>query len=337
MEILKNIKKNALIILIITIIVMYFVLAKDFSLIIDNLQNLDLKYIFIGFICFFIYIIIHSYVVYKTVNQKDKFTFKESIKHNIIVQFFNGITPFQTGGQPMEIYMLSKHNINLSKATNYILQNFIFYQIALVLFGFIAVIINYFLHLFPKAPVLKELVLIGFLVNTFVALFLILISISKKFTHNIIFNVIKLLHKMHLIKDLEKTLKKYEKILVEFHQCTEDLQKNKSLFILGVSLNFIGLIFLYIIPLFIVYSLNDFKSLNIVNTLTTSAYVMIMASFVPIPGASGGIEYSYTKFFGNFLSTSKTSTTLLLWRFITYYLGMFLGAIMFNLDKEKQI
>ena len=36
---------------------------------------------------------------------------KEAIKHNIIVQFFNGITPFSTGGQPMEVYMLKEHGI----------------------------------------------------------------------------------------------------------------------------------------------------------------------------------------------------------------------------------
>ena len=69
--------------------------------------------------------------------------------------------------------------------------------------------------------------------------------------------------------------------------------------------NLLSLGFLYIIPLFITYSMHDFTSLNVLDTLTSSAYVLLMGAFVPIPGASGGIEYGYMKFFGNFLSKTK--------------------------------
>ena len=83
------------------------------------------------------------------------------------------------------------------------------------------------------------------------------------------------------------------------------------------------------------YALHDFNSMNLVNTACSSAYVMVVGSFVPIPGASGGIEYSFTQFFGNFLPKTKVNTVLLVWRFITYYLGMIIGAVLFNLDKPK--
>ena len=113
------------------------------------------------------------------------------------------------------------------------------------------------------------------------------------------------------------------------------MKKKKSLFFLGIVLNFIGLIAWYSIPLFLAYSLGDFISLNLMKSLTASAYVMVAGSFIPIPGASGGIEYAFTKFFSNFLEKNKVATILILWRFITYYLGMILGAILFNFDKEK--
>ena len=114
------------------------------------------------------------------------------------------------------------------------------------------------------------------------------------------------------------------------------LLKRKKLFILGVIYNLLSLGFLYTIPLFITYSMHDFTSLNVLDTLTSSAYVLLMGAFVPIPGASGGIEYGYMKFFGNFLSKTKTSATLVIWRFITYYFGMILGMIVFNMDERKK-
>ncbi len=335
MEILNKIKKNTIIIIIMTIIVLFIVLKDDFKEIVNDLRNMDLKYIFIALVLYALYLILHSYVVYKTVNRKDKFTFKESIKHNIIVQFFNGITPFSTGGQPMEIYMLTKHDIKPAKATNYIIQNFIFYQIALVLFGMVAVIINYSLKLFPQVNIIRELVVLGFIINTLVAIILLIISFSKKLTVKMINITLKILHKLNIVKNIEKQKENWEKIVEEFNESANELKKRKLFFIIGVALNFIGLACFYAIPLFIIYALHDYTSMNLVSAITSSAYVMIIGAFVPIPGASGGIEYGFTQFFGNFLSISKTNTTLLIWRFITYYIGMILGAILFNIDKDE--
>ncbi len=335
MEIIKNIKKNTIIIVLITILVLYILLRKDFPKIIDSLEHLDVKYILIAIFFYIMYIILHSYVVYKTVNDKKKFTLRESIKHNVIAQFFNGITPFSTGGQPMEMYMLTEHDIPGSKATNYILQNFVFYQIALVIFGILAVICNTIFKLYPKVNAIRNLVGLGFFINTLVAVVILIISLSKTVTNKMIEWTINLLYKMNVVKHKEKQLKKWHKKCDEFNECTDELKKRKGLFVMGVILNFIGLVCLYITPLFIVYALGDFKSLNIISTLTSSAYVMVMSAFVPIPGASGGVEYGFTQFFGNFLGRTVTSTALLLWRFITYYLGLIVGAIVFNLDTKK--
>ena len=189
----KNMKRNAIIIFIITIIVMYFVLKDDFTSIVDIFLKLDLKYIFIAFFFYFLSIFFKAYVSYKSVAEKEKYSLLESIKHNVITQFFNGITPFSTGGQPMEIYMLTKHGINANRGTMIILQNFIFYQIALVLLGLLAVSYNYAFHIFPNNTVLKNLVLLGFSINTLVAVGIILISISHKFTRFLVHKLISVI------------------------------------------------------------------------------------------------------------------------------------------------
>ncbi len=335
MELIKSIKKNTIIIVFITILVLYILLRKDFPKVMESLKHLDVKYLLIAIFFYVMYLVLHSYVVYKTVNDKKKFTLKESIKHNVIAQFFNGITPFSTGGQPMEIYMLTEHDIKGSKATNYILQNFVFYQIALVIFGILAVIFNTVFKLFPKVNAIRELVGVGFFINTLVAVVILIISLSKTVTNKIIDWIINILYKIHIVKHKEKQLKAWHKKCDEFNECADELKKRKGLFVMGVILNFLGLVCLYITPLFIVYALGDFKSLNVISTLTSSAYVMVMSAFVPIPGASGGVEYGFTQFFGNFLGETVTKTALLLWRFITYYLGLIVGAVVFNIDAKE--
>lgn len=128
MEIIKNIRKNTFILLTLTIVILYVILKDNLKEIINSIKIMDYRFILVAILLYFMSIIIKACVVYKTVNQKEQFSLLESIKHSFIVQFFNGITPFSTGGQPMEIYMLKEHIVSYTKATNIIIQNFIFYQ-----------------------------------------------------------------------------------------------------------------------------------------------------------------------------------------------------------------
>ena len=106
------------------------------------------------------------------------------------------------------------------------------------------------------------------------------------------------------------------------------------MFVLGIILNLISLTFYYAIPLFLVYSLHDYNSMTFFTSVVASAYVLIIGSFVPIPGATGGIEYAFLEIFSSFLPTTSVRAVMIIWRFITYYLGMILGGILFSFHKE---
>lgn len=334
MKLLKDMKKNTFLLLIITLIILVFILKDNFNDIIIALSSMDYKFIVISIILFLISIFLKAVVNYITINDKEKISLKEAFKHNVIVQFFNGITPFSTGGQPMEIYMIREHGIKSTEAANISIQNFIFYQTALVIYGVLAVTYNYLFHIFPKAPILRRLVLIGFIVNTLVAVGLLIILVSKSLTKKITKGFINILSSLGIIKDKKKVQDKVFDKLDEFHESATKLRHRKGLFTTGVILNLLSLTCLYIIPLFIMYSLHDYTSVNIADTLTASAYVLLMGSFVPIPGASGGIEFGFLQFFGNFITPKVLPAVLIVWRFITYYLGIILGALSFSLEKK---
>ena len=332
MNIIKNIKKNTFLLIIITGIVLYIVLKDDFNDIVDILTKIDIKYILLAFLFYALFIVIKGYVNYKITNDKSKLSLKEAIKHNIITQFFNGVTPFSTGGQPMEVYMLMEHGIPIAKATNQTIQSFIFYQIALVICGTIAVVNNFLFPIFPKVRILQLLVLLGFTINVLVVVFLILISRSKRVTNKLSSLSIKVLKRFKKNVDEEDIKQKF----ADYHEGFKELRKRKKLFVGGVLLNIISLLCLYIVPMFLLYSMGDFTSFTVNNTITASAYVYIIGGFVPIPGASGGIEYGFTRFFGNFIVGHKLSAVLLLWRFITYYVGVIIGALVFNFEKKVE-
>lgn len=330
MKNLKSIKKNAFLLLIVLLVILYFVLKDDFVNIINTLLKANIGWILFAVLLMFAYWLLRALSLNLIAREySKKIGFKSIFKLTLITQFFNGITPFSTGGQPMEVYYLSKLGIRASKGTNIIVQNFILYQFALIMHGILAVSLNYHFHFFERVPILRELTLIGFTINTLVGVGLLFISFSTRFNRKIIELLIFLGTKIKIIKDKDKARIKWEERLNEFHESATLLTKKKSLFIKGIIYNFVALGVFYIIPLFIIYGMGSFN-INAIEAITASAYVLIIGAFVPIPGGSGGIEYGFLQFFGNFINGTVLSASLLMWRFVTYYLGIIIGAITLN-------
>ena len=75
--------------------------------------------------------------------------------------------------------------------------------------------------------------------------------------------------------------------------------------------------------------------MNAFESIIASAYIMMVGSFVPIPGGTGGLEYAFVVFYSNFIKGPVLNAIMLLWRFITYYFGMIVGAITLTLKRKK--
>ena len=167
---------------------------------------------------------------------------------------------------------------------------------------------------------------------------LLFVSFSKKFNHFVVTKVIGLFSKIKIIKNKNKTISAWKLKLKEFNDSAELLRTKKSLIFKGYIYNMIGLICYYLTPLFVIYSLGFGDNITMIATYVSCAYVTVIGSFVPIPGGSGGIEYSFLQFFGNFIKGSALSAVLIVWRSITYYLAIIVGGLTFNTFKgvEKE-
>lgn len=336
---MKN-KKNILniaLLLLITGLVLYFSLKDDFNNIIHEIMTLNPIWFAIAILLMICYWLFKTIEVHHVIcNFKKDYSFKQTLRLMLSTQFFNAITPFASGGQPFQIYMLNKSGIKLTDSTNIIIQNFIVYQIPLVFLGIIAILSNHYGHFFKEVGLLKYLVTLGFIINTLVIIGLFIIAFAKKTNKRIMHVIIRLLGKLHIIKNDEQKRNDFDHYINQFHQGAKQLFQNRKQFILSILYNLIALICLYLIPLALLFAMGDYFSLNIFQTITTSAYVMLIGSFVPIPGGTGGLEYGFIAFFGNFIIGSKLNAVMLLWRAITYYFGLIVGSIAFNI-KEKQV
>lgn len=330
---MKNIKKHSIVLFFITLLILFIILKDDYVQIIDAI--IEMKYIFL-LISILIIILswffktISMYIIVREYNKKIKMS--TIFKQAVITQFFNGVTPFSTGGQPMEIYMLNKCGISVGKASNIVLQNSMVYQVALVIYGIVALVANAYFNLFSSVEFLGYIVAFGFLMNTLVCIGFFIISFSRKLSSSLLSIIVKIGTKLKLIKDKEKFQLDFKRRIDEFHESGKVYRSNKLLFVKGVVLNFIALTLIYIIPYFLILGMG-INSISVLITIITSAYVLLVGSFVPIPGGSGGIEYAFISFFGVFIKDASLSALLIIWRFVTYYFGMILGGLIFSFNK----
>ena len=327
---------NIALLIIFTGLVLFFSLKDNFTSTIKEIATMDIKYVLIAFFLLFLFWIFRSYPMYsfcKKIN--DKFKYKNAFQLTLRTQFFNAITPFATGGQPYQIYYLKQCGINYAASTGVVLQNFIVYQIALVTLGLVALFCNKVFHIFHKVYILQKLIALGFIINTLVIVVMFLVAFDKKINKKLINLGIIVLTKLHIVKNKEAQIKKWDESINNFHENAKILLKDKLSFVGNIVYNFIALCCLYLIPFFLLLAIGKNDVINPGIAIVTSAYIMIIGSFVPIPGATGGLEYGFVQFYGNFITGPVLSATMLVWRFITYYFGLIVGAIAINVRRPE--
>ena len=326
---------NFLLIAIVLSIVLYFSLKDNYQEIISTILKMNYIWIFVAILALIIYRLCASLGHYYIIKANNgKVSYLKCFQINLMILFFHGITPFAGGGQPMEIYFLHKEGIPVTKATNITLQNFIVYQIALIITGLIALIYNHIFNVFPNDSLIKYLVVLGFIINTLVLVVTFILSFGKKTNKFIIEKGIHFLAKIKIIKEEKKTQEKCQKYLQSFHDNAIELKKNKKIVVFMVLINIIGLMTMYSMPYPILRGMGI--NINIFEVITAIAYVMIIGSFVPIPGGTGGIEYSFIFFFQYLISGSILHAAMLVWRLISYYLGMVFGAFALALYRKRE-
>lgn len=333
---MKNLKKNTIILLIISIIFVYFIVKDNFIETVMLIRSANLFWIILSFILFYIYVLLEAYILKNIIKEyKSDYSIKNLFKLQVMTKFFNGITPFASGGQPLQIYELSKEGIEPTKGTMAIVQSFLIFQFSIIILGIISVILNIVFNLFHLTPHMFWMLVFGFTLNIIAFTLVYTISCNKnanKFINRLINRII---NKNKFIKNKEEKVSNINKYFTEYYEGFCHLRSNKKMFIKCFLLELLSLVILFVIPQCIFNALSIEHNLNLFVTSIISTYIFIVGSYIPIPGGTGGVEYSFLTFFKGFTTTGALTSGLIVWRFITYYAPVAIGGIVFNLFSKK--
>lgn len=325
---------NIALILIIGGVSIYLSIGKQFDQVIHAFEEARISWIAVmGIVMFSYYLFDALSLWYFGLAYKKDYSFKQSFINAISGTFFNGITPFASGGQFAQVYIFNKQGISPTNSASILLMCFICYQSVLVLYTGIVLLFKY-QYFVEDQPAVFSLAILGFLINFVVILGLFGGAKSKKLQNFLTHNVLRFLSKIHIVKDYESTCVKIEQYLADFREQLNFLQRNKPVLVKSCLCNFMKLTIIYSMPFFAAKALNLNVSWNqFFDFLGLCSFIYLINAFLPIPGASGGSEGVYVLLF-SFLGTVGTSSSLFLWRFMSYYMGLIIGGLVFSMNKE---
>lgn len=104
----------------------------------------------------------------------------------------------------------------------------------------------------------------------------------------------------------------------------------------AAALTLVQLLLYYSVPYFVLLSLGV-SGVSVVEVIVLHVMIVMIVSLFPIPGGSGGAEYSFKTLFATYVaSPTQLILGMLLWRILTYYLGMVLGIVALALVPKKR-
>lgn len=335
----KNKKMNIIsIILILAIFVgltIYMITVDGLDNIIQLLKSVDYRWVFGGIgilILWFICDALTLHLPLKTMYKKQKF--KDSFRVAMIGQLFNNITPFASGGQPMQAYELSKEGKRVSDSLSAMTMKFIITQTALAIFTTV-IILAQFDFLKDLMKDYMWIVILSFVVNLLAIILVLLAGIKKGIIVSICKPFIKLGAKLHIVKDKEKTIEKFDESVSNFSTQFKNM-KHYPKTIVGIFISAIIQSMLYYSITYFVYRAFGNEGVSYFQIVPAQAILLLIMTFIPTPGSGGGAEGGFLLIFSSIFKKGTINLSILFWRLYTFYLPIIIGAFFLIPSRKKE-
>ncbi len=276
-------------------------------------------------------------------------SFMATVRIVLLWEFGSAITPGMIGGKAVAIFLLIKNKINAAKASSMVLLAILLDEfIFILLFPFFYFLIGAkmlhgdtscpdWLQLREKMPFIDNIKYLESMI--FVVLSLILIFVIVAFVG--IF--LKPIWIRNIIKRVatNRILQRWQDGICEFadelYETSRQIgKKNRVFWIQLISYTLMSWVGRYIVGVAIVWGFSN-DSFDLL-TIYSKQYALWLMFYLPsTPGSSGIAEALYMAFYCQYIQESMSGTAAFIWRFMSYYVYLFIGFFLLFLGGERRI
>ena len=324
-----------LIVIIFVGLFIYMVCVDGMDNIITVLHQVDYKWVLGGLGCLLITWICETITLHLPMKKMYPHqTITNSIKVTMIGLLFNNVTPFSSGGQPMQAYELTKTGKRVSDSLSALAMKFIITQIALVVTTLVVVAIefDFFANLMQN---FVWLAIVGFAINILAIIVVIIEGIKKRAITIFTTPIIKFLGKIRIIKNPDKTIEKLDESIDNFRGQFQFMRKQKKMVLLMFLTAVIQSLAYYSIT-YMVYRAFGNYGISFWQIIPVQAFLLLLMTFIPTPGSGLGAEGGFLLLFNSIFKEGTINMSILFWRIYTFYLPIIIGAFFLIPTKKNK-
>ena len=252
-----------------------------------------------------------------------------ALKTSFLGKFYDGVTPFSSGGQPMQIYYMTTKGVSAGASSAVVLIRYFGSMFAFTLFGITFMIAGTALNVLDGVSGRTLLMVfgwVGLVLNCLLPLFILFFVLFPRFARKLTGGLIFLGWKLHIVKHKERVMRRALRTVQDFIDCFRLIARRPLWLALFLVSCFAENALTLSTPYFVMNALSCDLEGMFFAVMALNVFTTFGGSFIPTPGSSGVIEGMGVLAF-SVAAGATLAWSVFFWRFSVYYIYIGIGLI----------
>lgn len=300
------------------------------SEIIWGIKELSIWQIVISGLISCVFFLVEGHIIYIMANPyESSYRWIKGIKTAYLCEFYRILT-LGSGSGVAAIYYLQRDGICAACGTGITMLQFVIKKIGVMILGLAG-----FLSLMCRqrtASVLTDyyrVMITGCIITMVIVVSMSAVTLSSKVKGLLVMLINRA--EVKFPKQYDR-LEKWRKSLILLNATGQDILRHKGRFMQVLADNLLKLIVIYMIPAYITVGKSN---LSFVENVLLMSVCYMLAGVIPAPSGIGSLEFVFLLFFKHFIPENVSIPAILVFRFVTWIVPFFIGALIFFINKVK--
>ncbi len=255
----------------------------------------------------------------------DRVRLLSCLKYSFTGFFYSGITPSATGGQPMQLYYMSKDGHKIADSSVVLMSVATAYKLVLVLMG-VGISVFWWKGLSFHLGEYLPIYFLGLFLNALLVVILLAIMLNGAGMEKVIRAAERFCVKLHLLKPSEKRGEMIHTTVGQYQKTVSFLKSHAKVLVFLVGFTFVQRCSVFVLTYF-VYRGMGFTGTNAFTIMALQAVVYIAVDMLPLPGSQGITELMYAAVFGGVFVGGSLTVSMCISRGLNFYMLLIISAL----------
>ena len=324
----------------VVLLTIYTIYDKEsFILLKNNLRDINVGYVSILIMIIAFYFILQGIYMKSILSTlKQKISLRKGIFYSMIEFYFSGITPSSTGGQPVQLYYMTKDNIPIRKSYITLMLNTIYFKLIIIIMGILALIFKSGL-IFSSRTIYIFFFILGFVVDLFIVIACLFLVFKQDLIKKTLVKLVNIGKRFRVFRKKAESINVAE-TATRYKDEIAYISSHKKTVFINFIITFIQRLLLFSVA-YVIYRALGFNSYSYFDLLLIQSIVQVSIEAFPLPGGAGLSEGLLHNMFVMIFASKLADVGMLFTRTFSFYIPLMVCGIVILIygiiSKKKNI